>query len=105
MLDRVNSRTGNRASHKSIAASNDLKKSRYDPYDVTSFENSPTKLKISSAAPMKIKLADATLVKKAQEDKTTKTGPIKAGKLILKKSAIKLSETKKDADESFSTDK
>jgi hypothetical protein len=74
---------------------------RYDPYDVTSFEETPLKKKVPGA-PLKIKLPEGSLIKKkinlpgGTEEKSmsssTKTGPIKAGKLILKMSAVKLSE-------------
>lgn len=96
--------SGSSQKFESISASitsYDHKRNVYDPYDVTSFEETPTKSKIPKA-PLKIKLAEGSLIKKkikllGTDEKSmssqSKIGPIKAGKIILKRSAVKLSET------------
>jgi hypothetical protein len=83
----------------------DHKRNVYDPYDVTSFEEKTPSMKKNTLpkAPLKIKLAEGSFIKKVNikllgtDEKSisssSKIGPIKAGKLILKKSAVKLSET------------
>ena len=79
----------------------DHKRSVYDPYDVTSFEETPAKKKYTPGAPLKIKLAEGQLIKKKiklvetdekPKSSQSKIGPIKAGKLILKMSSVKMNE-------------